>query len=289
MEIKTAWRIINQSAGDDPSRYYTQNRQIAVPGDLVRGGQQFCSSVRFGLVGMHIIQRNPVDPRQPQLMPQWIWATFEHMDNAPMAQSPCNVSKAVMRPRIGSTNRVVDRPRLRPRCATPTTNKIRRCRNQHRDPRLMGSGLQVPLEFKAPYAQGNTTAATQCRKQRGAFQSTRPLLSSIRSGKRFSCGQDTVPVLHVGRHAMGWQRRTPRGHSFAVERGAGDAFKHDAGNLYTELHTGHSQPRRTWLVYWLPQLRQTVGRHQSRRRTLASCRLWSIPQPRAAKSRRRNS
>src|SRR5215217_1045084 len=31
IEIKTAWRIINPTAGDDPSRYYTQLAFIAVP------------------------------------------------------------------------------------------------------------------------------------------------------------------------------------------------------------------------------------------------------------------
>jgi hypothetical protein len=91
IEIKAAWRIIDRAAGDDPSRYYTQSALLAVPGDLVRGGRQFCSSGTMGLVGMHIIQRNPVDPINGALLPQWIWASFEHMDNAPAAQSPCNV------------------------------------------------------------------------------------------------------------------------------------------------------------------------------------------------------
>jgi len=91
IEIKTAWRIINQSAGDNPSRYYTQNALIAVAGDLVNGGQQICAPVTLGLVGMHIIQRNPVDPQQAVLLPQWIWATVEQVDNVPDAQAQCNV------------------------------------------------------------------------------------------------------------------------------------------------------------------------------------------------------
>jgi hypothetical protein len=94
IEIKASWRIINQSAGDDPSRYYIQTAILAVPGDLVSGGNQICSTVKLGLVGMHIIQRNPVDPKNGVLLPQWIWATFEHVDNAPMAQAPCSVDAA---------------------------------------------------------------------------------------------------------------------------------------------------------------------------------------------------
>jgi hypothetical protein len=91
LEIKAAWRIIDRAAGDVPSRYHTQNAQLAVSGDLVRGGRPFCSSVTLGLVGLLIIQRNPVDPPNGALLPQWIWASFEHIDNAPPAQSPCSV------------------------------------------------------------------------------------------------------------------------------------------------------------------------------------------------------
>lgn len=91
IEIKAAWRIIDRAKGDDPSRYFTRNAFLAVSGDLVSTGRSFCRSVTLGLVGMHILQRNPVDKSNPALLPQWIWASFEHADNAPMAQSPCSV------------------------------------------------------------------------------------------------------------------------------------------------------------------------------------------------------
>jgi hypothetical protein len=92
IEIKASWRIINPAAGDDPSRYYTQKAFLAVSGDLVQSGRSFCSTVTLGLVGMHIIQRNQANTQSNKLLPQWIWATFEHVDNAPMAQAPCNVA-----------------------------------------------------------------------------------------------------------------------------------------------------------------------------------------------------
>jgi hypothetical protein len=92
IEIKAAWRIIDKAKGDDPSRYFMQTILLAVSGDLVSTGKPFCKSVTVGLVGLHILQRNPVDPNNPALLPQWIWATFEHADNAPPAQLPCNVS-----------------------------------------------------------------------------------------------------------------------------------------------------------------------------------------------------
>jgi hypothetical protein len=92
IELKIAWRIIDQSAGDDPARYFTQKALLAVPGDLVNTGQKICATVTLGLVGMHIIQRNPPDPQNGNLLPQWIWATFEHVDNVPLAHVPCNVA-----------------------------------------------------------------------------------------------------------------------------------------------------------------------------------------------------
>ncbi|HYW74873.1 MAG TPA: hypothetical protein VE961_27855 [Pyrinomonadaceae bacterium] len=94
IEIKTAWRILDRSRGDDPSRFYTQEAMLAVPGDLVQGGSKICATVTLGLVGMHIIQRNPVDKKHPALLPEWIWATFEHVDNAPLAELPCSVNSS---------------------------------------------------------------------------------------------------------------------------------------------------------------------------------------------------
>jgi hypothetical protein len=163
IEIKTAWRIIDRNKGDDPSRYYTQLAFVAVPGDLVNGGRQFCSSVTLGLVGMHIIQRNPVDPQNPKLLPQWIWATFEHVDNAPMAQSPCNVANGC------GTNpgtNWINKPSCGP--AAPSTSVRYSFYTQNTGvqatnirPVTTGSGpTKFPWNPKQPYAQGNTTAAT---------------------------------------------------------------------------------------------------------------------------------
>lgn len=161
IEIKTAWRIINRSAGDDPSRYYTQSAFIAVPGDLVNGGKSFCATVMLGLVGTHIIQRNPVDPQKPELLPQWIWATFEHVDNAPMAQSPCNVDSGcgpnanwLNQPSCGAAapNASVRYSFYDPKVSSQPTNIA---------PVSSGTGnTSYPWNPKAPYAKGATTPAT---------------------------------------------------------------------------------------------------------------------------------
>ncbi len=163
IEIKTAWRIINRNAGDDPSRYYTQLAFIAVPGDLVNGGRQFCSSVTLGLVGMHIIQRNPVDPQNQKLLPKWIWATFEHMDNAPMAQAPCNLATGC------GTNPSTDwinKPSCGPAVASPSVRYSYYDQNAgvpgtNIGPVSTGTGkTKFPWNRTQPYAKDNTTSAT---------------------------------------------------------------------------------------------------------------------------------
>ncbi|HKO97250.1 MAG TPA: hypothetical protein VJU86_09675 [Pyrinomonadaceae bacterium] len=163
IEIKTAWRIIDRKAGDDPSRYYTQLAFIAVPGDLVNGGRQFCSSVMLGLVGMHIIQRNPVDPEKKKLLPEWIWATFEHVDNAPLAKAPCTVSDGC------GTNPGTDWIN-KPSCGAADASASVRYSYYHQNagvsgtnigPKSTGTGkTKFPWNRTQPYAQNNTTSET---------------------------------------------------------------------------------------------------------------------------------
>lgn len=164
IEIKTAWRIIDRNAGDDPTRYFTQLAMIGVPADLVNGRQQFCSSVTLGLVGMHIIQRNPDDSNNPQLKPRWIWATFEHVDNAPVAQSPCSVGNAnasdctnwLNKPTCGSAAPVsgIRYSYYRPNSSIQGTN-IR-----PKPLGLLGQPTKFPWNRTQPYAKGNTTPET---------------------------------------------------------------------------------------------------------------------------------
>lgn len=64
-ELKLAWRQINPA---EAPRYYTIQATIQSP----NGPQQ----VLLGLVGFHIVKNTPNHP-------EFIWASFEHMDNAP--------------------------------------------------------------------------------------------------------------------------------------------------------------------------------------------------------------
>jgi hypothetical protein len=63
MVIKVAWRRMTEY--DDTSRFHL--RRVDLEGE---------GKVTLGLVAMHLIQK--IDEA-----PQWVWATFEHVDNAP--------------------------------------------------------------------------------------------------------------------------------------------------------------------------------------------------------------
>jgi hypothetical protein len=72
MEVKAAWRILTDK--DTPairSRYYVvPNAQVF---DVVAGK---CTLQDIALVGFHIVTKTPDRP-------QWIWSTFEQVDNVP--------------------------------------------------------------------------------------------------------------------------------------------------------------------------------------------------------------
>ncbi len=70
--IKTAWRLLTDQ--DDASRYYTIRAHVYTP--PVGDDPASCRTQTVGLVGLHIGHKT-------QTLPQWVWSTFEHVDNAP--------------------------------------------------------------------------------------------------------------------------------------------------------------------------------------------------------------
>jgi len=69
-ELKFAWKVLTKGK-DDVSRFYTTPAVIMDQGP---DGQQLERHVTVGLVGMHIGHKTETSP-------QWIWATFEQVDN----------------------------------------------------------------------------------------------------------------------------------------------------------------------------------------------------------------
>jgi hypothetical protein len=72
MAVKAAWRILtDRDTPDVRSRYYV------VPDAQVFDAQAGrCVTRAVALVGLHIVVKTPGQP-------QWIWSTFEHVDNVP--------------------------------------------------------------------------------------------------------------------------------------------------------------------------------------------------------------
>jgi hypothetical protein len=71
LDVKSAW--MDMTFAKHPERYYTRKAFVMDPADGT------CSEKTVGLVGLHIVQKTPTRP-------QWIWSTFEQVDNVPPAQ-----------------------------------------------------------------------------------------------------------------------------------------------------------------------------------------------------------
>ncbi|HUD88060.1 MAG TPA: hypothetical protein VMR17_16575, partial [Xanthobacteraceae bacterium] len=74
MMIKVAWRIL--TAADDKSKYHTVDALISMPTAPDQTSDPPCLHKTLGLVGFHIVHKTV-----SRL--QWIWTSFEHVDNVP--------------------------------------------------------------------------------------------------------------------------------------------------------------------------------------------------------------
>lgn len=81
LTIKSAWIELPEKGPNriDVSRFYVRQAWIQDPdnseGQNNKEGQN-CRRAQVGLVGLHIVYKT-------RSRPQWIWATFEHVDNVP--------------------------------------------------------------------------------------------------------------------------------------------------------------------------------------------------------------
>lgn len=78
VKVKAAWKVmglLGSRQPDDPKKFYTTEALIY---DSEAGT---CTKELVGLVGLHVVQKT-------DLLPQWMWATFEHVDNAPDKTGP---------------------------------------------------------------------------------------------------------------------------------------------------------------------------------------------------------
>jgi len=73
IEVKAAWKLLGPT--DNPNRYHTEWIQIAWPSTTNPPIQYKCSQpILVGLIALHIVHKT-------KNAPQWVWSTFEQVDN----------------------------------------------------------------------------------------------------------------------------------------------------------------------------------------------------------------
>lgn len=72
--VKSSWKVINPS---EKPRFHSEEALVCSP-PTHANGKPVCSVKTMGLVGLHIAHKT-------QGASQWLWSTFEHVDNVPTA------------------------------------------------------------------------------------------------------------------------------------------------------------------------------------------------------------
>jgi hypothetical protein len=72
MEFKAAWKVLGP--GDNPDRFYKIQAIVYNDGNTPPTISPGPNPVTVGLVGFHIIHKTATQPN-------WVWSTFEHVDN----------------------------------------------------------------------------------------------------------------------------------------------------------------------------------------------------------------
>ncbi len=98
IELKTSWKILTP-AEIAAQTFYTTKGAVKAP------GKDCLKDVTLGLVGMHIVTKTPTHP-------EFIWATFEHKNNAP------DCANTGAQPPLGGNWTFYD-----PNCKNCTTNE----------------------------------------------------------------------------------------------------------------------------------------------------------------------
>jgi len=77
--VKAAWRPLTEA--DTPAvraRYYVESAEIVDVAKTLAAGRVVCATSDVALVGLHIVIKT-------KSRPQWVWSSFEHIDNVPPA------------------------------------------------------------------------------------------------------------------------------------------------------------------------------------------------------------
>jgi hypothetical protein len=72
--IKVAWKILDPE--DDKRKFHHVQALVAMPSSADQQSDPPCLEKTLGLVGFHVVHKT-------EGRPQWIWTSFEHVDNVP--------------------------------------------------------------------------------------------------------------------------------------------------------------------------------------------------------------
>ncbi len=75
--LKVSWRILTPK--DNKSKFHHVEALVAMPSTPDEKSDPPCLERTLGLVGIHIVHKT-------KARPQWIWTSFEHVDNVPEQQ-----------------------------------------------------------------------------------------------------------------------------------------------------------------------------------------------------------
>ena len=90
--VKAAWKVLGP--GDDPKRFHTMEALVYTRGSSDPLTHESCTRQTVGLVGFHI-------GRRLNIASQWVWSTFEQIDNAP---DDTDVSAGTLKPKYNYFN-----------------------------------------------------------------------------------------------------------------------------------------------------------------------------------------
>ena len=131
IDVKSAW--IDMTGVPHPERYYTRSALVLDPASGT------CSKKSVGLIGLHIVQKT-------QSRPQWIWSTFEHVDNVPPAEADnphfLTLNDGTPTAMPASNPYPIDPPII----PTPAPFNVQRVKPIHSSTELTNAAYRTPLK-----------------------------------------------------------------------------------------------------------------------------------------------
>ena len=223
--LKTSWRVMQSGE----TGYLTASGLIYVPDHRSASGVSLCLPVTLGMVGMHIVTRVASGNGG-----EWLWSTFEHRDNVPVAGSARQVNSLLALELFpegcthptdtGSPQLVV----LQPRAGEPA--------DQHAQRRRLELDRPGPL-CPDPRQARHTTANRSLLGSSGRHPGGERDLAS-------PAGRFRATKLHADFLAMARRRQQP---ALPPWRTASIPHQHDGGDLRPD------RPERN--LPWLPHRR----------------------------------